>query len=317
MSEIADLPSNDAGKYYRHIGDGDVIPLDPISHEPIKPGAIPEGLANDPELAEGYTYLQENANRIEAQVLLSKHTSRADLWHSGVDLETVGQALAARGGVLFLEGSGTRARFNEHDQLFNHAAQLKGRDADDLRDKLHERPDSTSFTVETLYQLVGSGVTIRRPDYSTDGDSMPEQALAGWWERLTAIGASLEDAEGQRRAELQDDYAKLYFGFVAYRDWFMVGRIGAQLEAYEEMRGDRDKKLAIPDAPVPIAILVGRHHENIGVYLSSLGINTTQRGERNQDDMSKHVVTAAGQAVLSQSARVEILAENLQTLIDD
>lgn len=97
MSEVTNLASKDIDTYYQHGDGGAVVPLDPISREQLKPGVVPEGLAADPELAAGYAYLKENANRIDAQVLLTSHTSQADLWRSGIELDIVGQDLAARG----------------------------------------------------------------------------------------------------------------------------------------------------------------------------------------------------------------------------
>jgi hypothetical protein len=255
--------------------------IDPITHRPQEAHRVPESLAADSELSKGYAFLAENADRLHMRMLLVTHGEVDEVGGHDVgthyDLGEQLEALGARQGVLFVEDVNTVegqalsvARLNTVSHYDKEQADMiKARvDASELRD---------TFVGRRIHEVAGTNVDVATADYAVDSNTPAEQAMAGWWQNLQATFKAAESANSiQEGSRLIDQWHTSYSGFVAYRNWFMIGKMGAHLEAH-------DTGSPVIDA----GFLVGAGHEDISDELDRMGAHVSVYGAESYDEISK------------------------------
>lgn len=287
--------------YFLTSPEGTVFPLDPLNGELLCPAQIPESLLADPELSQGYDFLRQNAERIRFGLLLSRHSKAGDLAAAGIDLHSRSKELAAKNGVLFLEGTATAESREEHQRVFNWIASYKDKSIEELqREPPFQAEGPEAFTLDVLNQVAGTGVEIASPDVVMDSNRPADRALANWSKAL----ADAYGAQGHP-VEIVDNWNALNIGFVTYRDWYLVGKMGYYL-------AEREAAQPTPEGAEIVAdMVVGSVHENIGQHIEGLGVpveyvggaEALERGAKNV----RRVVEAVGRVALTFDDRANLL----------
>lgn len=276
---------------YRLSEELDVIPLDPLTHDPLEAHAVPESLAADPELRSGYDFLIENAGRLRLQILLTAHGNALepgahDLgkhYNLGAQL----QALGEKKGTLFLESVDTVAANTSALKSYNKFSHYDAVQAKATKAAIDASPNKDTFIGQRLRAITGTDVDVAIADYAKDGDSPAEKALADWWQKLKSMAAfdQSDPIEGQR---LFEEWHSSYTGFVAYRNWYMIGKMGAHLKSHDD-----------GESPIDAALLVGSIHATISDEIASLGAEVVTYGNEANDSIeSQKLIKSVGSAAL-------------------
>ncbi len=294
---------NPANNLYYHADiEGNIFPLDPIKYSRMVPHGLPESLAADPELSGGYEFLRDNAHRIYFSLLRTAHGNADDLKNSGIDLHAEAKMLAQNNGILFLENVNTVEGQEREEKSYNQVSRWDAQPTEKFREDLdRQRGEYTHFATETIYQIAGTGVDVAIPDYRIDA-SGPERALANWRRKLDILESTGADNTPKQRSALYDQWQSSYLGFVAYRDWYLMAKMGVRL---------RDRYTS-PDAMIHAALLAGPTHEFIGVELEELGATVQYKGEQI-GGLSTHniLIKSIGRASLSADDRLHMLHAHL------
>ena len=289
-------------KYYRVGHQNEIIPLDPVSQERLRPHSIPEGLRSDPELEKGFRFWKENAHRLRLRLLSSAHGDTDDLTAANFDLHTEAAELARHNGMLFLEGVATGEQQKRLQDRFNFFASLDEPQASQARKVLAESPGRGHFGMGALEQITGTGVTVAFPDYHSDSTKEASGALARWNAAQETIMA---DAEAGRRqpAEALDAWQSTSLGFTAYRNWYLIGKMGSYL-------ADHDEKA---DTVIHAGLFVGSNHVTIGEDLAQMGATVEYKGydESALDPTVKNFARSVGHATLTLDDRVAFVSSSL------
>ncbi len=129
---------------------------------------------------------------------------------------------------------------------------------------------NSGFTNDTLAKIEGTDVDVIVPDYCEDSDRPADIALSLWSEILDLSILGIDSEESYLR------YKNLLFGYIFYRDFYLVGRMGAEMA----------KRANGSNAATGASLLVGRLHENIGTILQKMGVEVTAIGNRDNGHWS-------------------------------
>jgi hypothetical protein len=274
----AEIPQKIEIPRFQQDSDGFRRPLDPITGKILSGDTPPESLLADKTMRRGYDFLFANGHRINVDLLLTTHDHKDDLAEAGIDLAVKAQALAEQKGVLFIEGV-DKTDNRQQVQQFGHIISNLPEDEDKKaigHEIITAHFGEDTFEGELWRQIAGSGVAVRHPDYLTDSDKTTDAALTAWHDDLKAMKKSMEAIAADTTRDVGilhdklDEYEASDTGYVIYRDWTLVGTIGAQLaETFGSAR---------PDTEINAALVAGLLHENIGDHLRRFGATVTYNG---------------------------------------
>lgn len=297
--------SDQQSPYYRLEQDGSVLPLDPITGNALRPGVIPESLLADEELRNGYNFLVNNASRVSFTLLLSSHGTAEHLREAGIDLHAEAKALAASNGVLFLECiSPTDKGHDSFARKLNYLSHLSPEKKEDtawgLLDILDD-VDLESAWPAKITQLANTGVRVALPDFNGSSPRPADRALTQWSNAKRALDWS----DNKQAIEWQ----ALDVGNIAYRDWYLVCKMGSTL-AELDAQGQLDESI---DA----SLLVGPLHGTIGAHMNNMGIQVTYKGKHGeklekQSSHSAQDLHNVGATALTLANRIDFLANLLE-----
>ena len=285
--------------YFVIDGDNSAIPLDPITQERLQPHTIPESLSADPDLQRGYNYLRDNAHRIHFRLLLSGHGNADDLAAAGIDLEQEARELAGNNGVLFVEHVSTHKGTKQAQADLNAASHAREDSVATARQLATAQFGKQSFFGEKLRQLAGTGVEVVHPDFTTDSSSPVDQALTAWDDALEETMDQLKGITNQTEyTRLLDKWHSSNIGFNAYRNWYLIGKMGAYL-ADQGKPGDIHASLLVG----------GLHHaigEEIGLFGAGADVEYVGLQEEGMTPSLQVIRRAIGAAALSFSGRITL-----------
>lgn len=293
--------------YYSLEQDGSVLPLDPITGTVLQPGVVPESLLADEELQAGYNFLVSNAPRINFTLLLSRHHLGEDLQNAGINLRSEAQAIAVSNGVLFLECISSNDKTHEaFAQQLNRISHLPADKADETLDELidvakSEGPKSAWTAKAAL--LANTGVRIALPDYVASSDRTADQTLEQW--------SSAKRDQDTSQIKGVAAWQALDVGYVTYRDWYLICKMGRDLQTLD-MQGQLDENIAA-------ALVAGPMHGTIGTHMNNMGVHVVHKGDDSEKLHARSPRLARdlgniGVAKLTMAKRIEFLAEKL---VDD
>jgi len=266
MPSPAEAYSIPTEKYFQEDAEGNINFLDPITGDTLKPDKIPESLLQDDELRSGFDFILKNSHRINFTLMLSSHLGPNNLAEAGIDLRGVAERLRTSNGVLFLEHSDKRARKPEKDVL-----------------------GAKQFNSELGSQLSNTQIRVAFPDFSRHSDRPSDQALTAWWQAIEDTASTEELTQhGFENALLRQ--VAMYAGFQSYRDWYLVGKIGAKLSEFDSQDALNEN--------IEAAMLVGSHHPGIGDLLKSAGAKVELQGIHDErlnwyDNEIVHVISTS------------------------
>lgn len=297
---------NQPETYFLTGKDGTIYPLDPATGEPLSPDSPPESLLADEEFREGYDFLKGCSDTLHFTLMLSAHDSHEDIENAGIDLHAVAEALGESKGILFFEGPATQEERDKQRHMYNQVGNLPADEvpgiANAIRAKAQMSRGPDSFFLNNLAEIAGTKVHAFVPDYVKDSDRPADRTLGNWYQ-------AIQTASQQPAADMEalDTLKNLYIGFVAYRDWYMVGKIGTALS-------ELDKQGLLPEV-IQSGLLVGSQHANIGRHLEKFGVEVTYQGSYGEfldDDCSKQVVRSVGSTVLDIETQIDLTASMLR-----
>jgi len=251
-------------------------PVDLVTGEILQPGAIPESLVNDEELAKGYAFLRKHAQRINVELLLIRHGRREDFTEADIDLRQKSQETASKNGILFLENitEDTESQLALTDAS-NFLSAIDETKVSRIQAKLAQQTEDT-FLAEIMSQITGTGVAIAYPDFLCNSTNIIDQALERAYEASNI--RNLQEADFEASNPEQDEKVlNALPSFIAYRDWYFIGKIGGHLAKMAENN-------LSGEFPVDIKFLVGFNHVMVAEYLAILGANVTCTGKLTETD---------------------------------
>jgi len=244
------------GGYIYVDSDSNIRPLDPLTGDLLRPDMVPESLWHDDELRHGYEFLSQQCHRINFTLLLGAHIGENALDEAGIDLTSAVTELSIVGGTLIREGARTKMTRTAEQE---------------------ENVERHKDQVASQLSSVGTpllDVNMPEVDFDDQSPRPADQALAQWWRDVEAkqkfaVSALMEAPEEGFKA--YDDVVAMIVGFEAYREWYLVGKIGAAL-------ADIDARQR-PFQGLDVAALFGSLHVGLGRRLESMGVNVTYQGE--------------------------------------
>jgi hypothetical protein len=279
---------------YTEHPDGTIAFREPMSGEPISADAVPEVLRNWPVLSGGFDFLEQYGERIDFTVLLSPHTTGQDIVDAGIDLRSEAERISADQGILFLEGLHYAFQAGQLSQIYNDVA--RGESHPSEHRAAFTDGDET-FQADVLELLYQTGVRVEQPDIrlrEAAGDMDLLGPVHATLDRWNAATTTLRETEVSPQSS--KDLLIAETGFHNYREWMIVGIIGACLSRF----ADRPESV-----PIVGALLIGSGHTNIASKLEGLlGRPVRVEGESSIptfDRYAHHIMRGIGRAALAPS----------------
>ncbi len=286
-------PCQIEGRYYSVNDEGDSYMLDPITGEALSPFEIPESLAQQQDLNKGFEFWRRYASQVDFTLLLTRHAEAADLANAGIDLQAEAEGVSR--GTLFIEFVGTEKNCPILRTSFNIVAAAQREKALEALSDLN-RDAGDDFLYGALRQVAGTQATVELPDYIKDSDHPADKVLAQWKNLKEAV------EQGQAgKAKTLDVWQGLHAGFVLYRDWYLVAKMGACLSRRLE-RG-----LPVNDAK----LLVGTSHRTIGNILERFGARVTYKGKTDAEG-TEWVENSTGRGFITSEERIDFVAAGIK-----
>lgn len=305
-SVVEPLESIDAetaveSKYFKDHGDVTDL-LDPVTGDVMQPGKCPESLLSDERLAEGLAFLHEHGSLLRFSLLLSRHASGKDLEDSAIDIHTEAREIAANNGVLFLENISTNEEQREkHEANLAALAHVSEKQAASLEQHYPDK-SNLSFSDAVATSIAGTGVKTLLPDFGKDSAHASDQTLATWYKAIKDKFATAEET-----GKLNPQYLPAYAGFVFYRNWYLIAKMGKRLA---DVYGDSPIT-----NPIDVRLLVGTQHEQIGHDLEAMNMAVAYKGELPDhltSERDKIVIEAVKKTSVSSEAKTNFLASVLE-----
>jgi hypothetical protein len=249
-------------RYFSEDSASNLVLLDPINGDILRPDRIPESLAADGELKRGYDFLFQHADRIRFTLLLAEHLGSDGLDKAGIDMAAVAIMLSKTGGALYLEGARTKVAKSAQQE-----------------DETRQFKDAVARQLASVKQYLPE-IYMPEVDYSDQSSRPADQALVRWQhdietEQEFVSRTILESPEESLRA--YDNLIAMFVGFEAYRQWYLVGKIGATLADIDAQRQPPSNDC------LEAAGLFGSMHPGLGKRLEFIGAEVVYRGERRED----------------------------------
>lgn len=216
--------------------------MDPFTDTEISPDMPPESLQADPQIGQGYLFLIDHGHELNLDVLLHRHGEDSDLDVPGLNYEQ----RIANANIVLLEGLGwDEGLMQEMNQLAD-----SGRMSKEAYDKYCA---GDSYQERVLNAISKSGTVVSFNDIDQGdgirGDLVRQQNLHGQFE-------SLNMSESDKR------YARAVhiFAYESFREWFMIGQIGYQIQRILAQSGAdisqlRGQRIVIPLGATHIGVV--------------------------------------------------------------